>query len=63
MSTADLDDRGVIVACPACGSRGYLDHIDPFREVMFMHCTECYTKYELARADMKAEASDEAFTI
>ena len=30
---------GSPVPCPECSGRGYLDHIDPYREVMFMHCT------------------------
>ena len=45
---------GSPVPCPECSGRGYLDHIDPFREVMFIHCTQCYAKYEVARADMDA---------
>ena len=24
-----------------CSGRGYLDHIDPFKEVMYLHCTRC----------------------
>jgi hypothetical protein len=43
---------GSPMPCPECSGRGYLDHIDPFREVMFMHCTQCYAKYEVARVDM-----------
>jgi len=54
---------GSPVPCPECSGRGYLDHIDPFREIMFIHCTQCYAKYEVARADMGVEASTEAFTI
>jgi hypothetical protein len=53
---------GSPVPCPECSGRGYLDHIDPYREVMFMHCTQCYAKYELARSDIGAEAPTEAFT-
>jgi hypothetical protein len=52
------------VPCPECSGRGYLDHIDPFREVMFMHCTQCYAKYEMPRADMTpVVTSTPAFTI
>ena len=32
---------GSPVPCPTCDGRGYLDHIDPFKEIMFLHCTEC----------------------
>ena len=27
--------------CPDCAGRGYLDHIDPFQEIMYLHCTQC----------------------
>ena len=55
---------GSPVPCPECSGRGYLDHIDPFREVMFMHCTRCYAKYELAKADLEVETpASEAFTV
>jgi hypothetical protein len=55
---------GSPVPCPECSGRGYLDHIDPFREVMFMHCTQCYAKYEMTRAEMvPVVTSTEAFTI
>ncbi len=54
---------GSPVPCPECTGRGYLDHIDPYREVMFMHCTRCYTKYELAKADLELESTTrQAFT-
>jgi len=32
---------GSPVPCPSCEGRGYLDHIDPFREIMYLHCIEC----------------------
>jgi hypothetical protein len=55
---------GAPVPCPECSGRGYLDHIDPFREVMFMHCTQCYAKYEMTRAEMTpVVTSRQAFTI
>jgi hypothetical protein len=55
---------GSPVPCPECSGRGYLDHIDPFREVMFMHCTQCSAKYEMPRADMTpVVTSTQAFTI
>ena len=34
-----------------------------YREVMFMHCTQCYAKYEVARADMAPDVTAEASTI
>jgi hypothetical protein len=44
---------GSPVPCTSCGGRGYLDHIDPFREVMFLHCTRCEAKYEVARSEFE----------
>ena len=41
---------GSPMPCPSCSGRGYLDHIDPFKEIMYLHCTECMTKYEISRA-------------
>ena len=29
---------GFPTRCPACGGRGYLDHIDPFKRVQYEHC-------------------------
>lgn len=52
---------GSPVPCPQCSGRGYLDHIDPYREVMYQHCTECLAKYEVSRAELRGEES-EAFT-
>jgi formate dehydrogenase maturation protein FdhE len=37
---------GFPTKCPACGGRGYLDHIDPFKRVQFEHCPQCLTKWE-----------------
>jgi hypothetical protein len=54
---------GSPLPCPECRGRGYLDHIDPYRDIMFLHCTQCYTKYEVAKADMDLEDATEAFTI
>ena len=45
---------GSPVPCPSCASRGYLDHIDPYREIMYLHCVECFTKYEISRAELTA---------
>lgn len=44
---------GSPVPCPSCTGRGYLDHIDPFRHIMYLHCTRCGEKYELAKADIE----------
>ena len=55
---------GAPVPCPECTGRGYLDHIDPYREIMFLHCTECFAKYEVARTDMEFEMPAEvSFTV
>lgn len=39
--------------CPECAGRGYLDHIDPFREIMYLHCTRCEAKYEMSKAEIE----------
>lgn len=44
---------GSPMPCPVCEGRGYLDHIDPFREIMYLHCTVCGVRYEIARADLE----------
>ena len=54
---------GSPMPCPSCNSRGYLDHIDPYREIMFLHCTECAHKYEITRAELGADDTSEAFTL
>lgn len=45
---------GYPTRCPACGSRGYLDHIDPFKRIQFEHCPSCLTKWELAEDELAA---------
>lgn len=45
---------GSPVPCPSCSGRGYLDHIDPFKEIMYLHCTECFAKYEITRAEIES---------
>jgi hypothetical protein len=47
---------GSPVPCPECGGRGYLDHIDPFREIMSLHCTRCDAKYDIARSEFAGES-------
>jgi hypothetical protein len=54
---------GSPVPCPACNGRGYLDHIDPFKGIMFLHCTECANRYEVTKADIGADADADAFTL
>ena len=45
---------GYPTRCPACSSRGYLDHIDPFKKVQYEHCPSCLTKWELAEDEILA---------
>lgn len=40
---------GSPVPCPECSGRGYLDHIDPFKEIMYLHCTECGIRYQFTK--------------
>lgn len=49
---------GSPVPCPTCTGRGYLDHIDPFKEIMYLHCIECFSKYEVTRAELDADVVD-----
>jgi hypothetical protein len=53
-AAAPAPQWGSPLPCPSCGGRGYLDHIDPFREVMYLHCTECYEKYDVSKASLDA---------
>jgi hypothetical protein len=48
---------GSPVPCPSCSGRGYLDHIDPYKEIMYLHCTDCFAKYERTRAQMESAPS------
>lgn len=45
---------GYPTRCPSCSSRGYLDHIDPFKRIQFEHCPSCFTKWELAEDELLA---------
>jgi len=38
---------GTPVSCPVCDGRGYLEHIDPFKEIMYLHCVSCGAKYDV----------------
>lgn len=51
---------GSPVPCPECDGRGYLDHIDPFKDIMYLHCTACGARYEVAKADLEADRRIEA---
>lgn len=50
---ASTPEWGSPVPCPSCEGRGYLDHIDPFREVMYLHCVVCGERYEITRAQLE----------
>jgi hypothetical protein len=41
---------GSPIPCTSCSGRGYLDHIDPFKEIMYLHCTACGHRYEISKA-------------
>ena len=43
---------GLPMKCPECGEPGYLDHIDPYKRVMFQHCPSCFAKWEVAESDL-----------
>ena len=45
---------GFPTRCPACNSRGYLDHIDPFKRKQFEHCTACGLQWDLEEAEILA---------
>ena len=51
---------GSPVPCPECDGRGYLDHIDPFKDIMYLHCTVCGARYEVAKVDLEAARHVEA---
>jgi Zn ribbon nucleic-acid-binding protein len=44
--------------CPACGGRGYLDHIDLVDRVMYQHCTECGHQWQVSEAEILAANQD-----
>ena len=54
---------GSPVPCPSCHGRGYLDHIDPYKGIMFLHCTQCAHKYEVTKADIGVEDDADSFTL
>lgn len=45
---------GSPLPCPDCNGRGYLDHIDPFKDIMYIHCTSCQLRYTVAKEDLDA---------
>lgn len=54
---------GSPMPCPSCEGRGYLDHIDPYKDIMYMHCTVCGHRYELTKAQVGADDPSDAFTL
>lgn len=48
---------GSPIPCPSCSGRGYLDHIDPFKEIMFLHCTQCGARYDVAKAELEGASA------
>jgi hypothetical protein len=40
--------------CPACGRRGYLDHVDPAAGVMRQHCPDCWHEWETFESETAA---------
>lgn len=32
--------------CPACGGKGYLDHVDLVAGVMHQHCPDCWHEWK-----------------
>jgi formate dehydrogenase maturation protein FdhE len=57
---APVHKWGLPSPCPACGGRGYLDHIDPFRGIMYLHCVVCSATYEITKAEIDAQADASA---
>lgn len=47
---------GLPMRCPECHQPGYLDSIDPAREVMFQHCPSCWARWSTSRAEIDAAA-------
>jgi hypothetical protein len=45
---------GFPTRCPACGGRGYIDHVDLRGRVQFEHCPTDFTKWELREDDIVA---------
>ena len=45
---------GYPTRCPSCDSRGYLDHIDPFKRIQYEHCPSCFTKWQLTEDELVA---------
>ena len=43
---------GAANPCPACGSAGFLDHIDIIDRVQFEHCPDCGHKWSQTEAEL-----------
>lgn len=60
LPTATGAQWGSPLPCQSCGGRGYLDHIDPYREIMYIHCTQCMSRYEVSKAELDLRDTDSA---
>jgi competence transcription factor ComK len=43
---------GFPTRCPTCGDKGYLDHIDPFKQTQYEHCKGCGEKWALTEEEI-----------
>jgi hypothetical protein len=48
---------GSPIPCTECSGRGYLDHIDPFKQIMYLHCTVCGHRYDINKEELESVAS------
>jgi Zn ribbon nucleic-acid-binding protein len=39
--------------CPACGSAGFLEHIDIIDRIQYEHCPECGHKWSQTEAELQ----------
>lgn len=56
-SSPDRFEWGLPTPCPECGGHGYLDRIDPVREIMYQHCTTCFLRWEVSRQELETARS------
>lgn len=54
---APIFEFGFPTRCPSCDSRGYLDHIDPFKRIQYEHCPNCWTKWERSEEELLTASS------
>lgn len=57
MSKTPISEFGFPTRCPSCDSRGYLDHIDPFKRIQYEHCPNCWTKWEHSEEELLTASS------